>query len=75
MIAKMYARSLDLRADMSQMQRFIAATWVCFARRVFHNHPPSWHSMGPWLLELALTEGFDPNTRQFAADFKEWANS
>ena len=56
--------------DATQQSR--AAIFVLFARRVFHQYPPSWKVMQPWLLKNALAADFDPSARIFHHAFQLW---
>ncbi len=59
--------------DASTECRFKGVAFTSFARRVLHNFPPSWHSIGPWLLKQTMAASFEPNSKQFETDFAAWA--
>ena len=59
---------------LTESRKLLVASFVLFARRVFHNIPPSWHVMMPYLLDLAKDPTFDADTSAFASQFKEWAS-
>ena len=66
-------RECDTAAGASRDGKVHGALFVIFARRVFHNYPPSSDNMQAWLPREVLQPSFDPSSASFGQRFETWA--